>query len=106
MTDDNHDENTGAVVSSTIEVPQDLAVALLGSADVNLRMLETQLPADIHVRGNRITLSGAVADVAASERVVSELIRVVGAALCSRPTWCDRVCRSSPQSSQRLQLTS
>lgn len=77
MTDDNHDENTGAVVSSTIEVPQDLAVALLGSADVNLRMLETQLPADIHVRGNRITLSGAVADVAASERVVSELIRVV-----------------------------
>ncbi|ALG85344.1 PhoH family protein [Gordonia phthalatica] len=77
MTDHNRDESVDAVVSSNIEVPQDLAVRLLGSADVNLRMLETQLPARIHVRGNRVTLSGSAADVAASERVMEELLRVV-----------------------------
>ncbi|EGD57040.1 PhoH family protein [Gordonia neofelifaecis] len=77
MTDDNRDETTAPRVSSNIEVPQDLAVGLLGAADVNLRTLEAQLPADIHVRGNRITLTGASADVAASERVVAELVRVV-----------------------------
>ena len=77
MTDHNRDASDDAAVSATIEVPQDLAVGLLGAADVNLRMLETQLPARIHARGNRITLSGAAGDVAASERVVEELVRVV-----------------------------
>ncbi|MGB3696491.1 MAG: PhoH family protein [Gordonia sp. (in: high G+C Gram-positive bacteria)] len=78
MTDDDRDATTAAAVtSSTIEVPQDLAVGLLGAADVNLRTLETQLPADIHVRGNRITLRGSSPDVAASERVIVELVRVV-----------------------------
>ncbi|WP_026919275.1 PhoH family protein [Gordonia shandongensis] len=78
MSDDDRDHRlSAAVTSSTIDVPQDLAVALLGAADVNLRTLEAQLPADIHVRGNRITLSGASADIAASERVVAELVRVV-----------------------------
>ncbi|MCF8611413.1 PhoH family protein [Gordonia sp. HY285] len=66
-----------AAATSRIEVPQDLAVGLLGATDVNLRTLEAQLPADIHVRGNRITLKGAPADVAASERVVAELVKVV-----------------------------
>ncbi|WP_186290526.1 PhoH family protein [Gordonia zhaorongruii] len=66
-----------AVANSTIEVPQDLAVGLLGTSDVNLRTLEQQLPADIHVRGNRITLKGSPADVAASERVIAELVKVV-----------------------------
>ncbi|WFN91699.1 PhoH family protein [Gordonia sp. LUNF6] len=78
MTDDNRDAPTAAAVtSSNIEVPQDLAVGLLGAADVNLRTLEVQLPADIHVRGNLITLTGVPADVAASERVIAELVRVV-----------------------------
>ncbi|MGB3304049.1 PhoH family protein [Gordonia sp. (in: high G+C Gram-positive bacteria)] len=78
MTDDNRDDpTTAAVTSSQIEVPQELAVGLLGAVDANLRTLETQLPADIHVRGNRITLRGLPADVAASERVIAELVRVV-----------------------------
>lgn len=52
-------------------------VGLLGSADENLRALERSLAADLHVRGNAITLSGNPADVALAERVVTELLAVV-----------------------------
>ncbi|MFT4087094.1 MAG: PhoH family protein [Gordonia sp. (in: high G+C Gram-positive bacteria)] len=60
-----------------MEIPPALVVGLLGPADVNLRTLEQQLPADVHVRGNRLTLTGEPADVSASERVIAELVRVV-----------------------------
>jgi phosphate starvation-inducible protein PhoH and related proteins len=64
-------------VKSSISVPPDLVVGLLGSADENLRALERALAADLHVRGNAITLSGDPADVALAERVVTELLAVV-----------------------------
>jgi phosphate starvation-inducible protein PhoH and related proteins len=64
-------------VRSSIDVPPDLVVGLLGSADENLRTLERILSADIHVRGNALTLSGEPADVALAERVISELIAIV-----------------------------
>jgi phosphate starvation-inducible protein PhoH and related proteins len=44
-------------VRSSIDVPPDLVVGLLGSADENLRALERLLAADLHVRGNAVTLS-------------------------------------------------
>jgi phosphate starvation-inducible protein PhoH and related proteins len=64
-------------VRSSINVPPDLVVGLLGSADENLRALERELAADIHARGNALTLSGEPADVALAERVISELIAIV-----------------------------
>ncbi|WP_197380054.1 PhoH family protein [Mycolicibacterium mengxianglii] len=64
-------------VKSSINVPPDLVVGLLGSADENLRALERSLVADVHVRGNAVTLSGESADVALAERVVTELLAVV-----------------------------
>jgi phosphate starvation-inducible PhoH-like protein len=64
-------------VRSSIDVPPDLVVGLLGSADENLRTLERILTADIHVRGNALTLSGEPADIALAERVVAELIAIV-----------------------------
>ena len=64
-------------VRSSMNVPPDLVVGLLGSADENLRAMERSLAADLHVRGNNITLSGSSADVALAERVISELIAVV-----------------------------
>ncbi len=64
-------------VRSNISVPPDLVVGLLGSADENLRALEQLLTADVHVRGNAVTLSGDSADVALAERVLTELIAVV-----------------------------
>ena len=64
-------------VRSSIDIPPDSVVGLLGSADENLRALERVLDADLHVRGNTVTLSGEPADVAFAERVVSELVAIV-----------------------------
>jgi len=49
-------------------------MGLLGSRDSLLRLLEEGLAADIHVRGNRVTLKGAAADVALAERTIRELL--------------------------------
>jgi phosphate starvation-inducible protein PhoH and related proteins len=68
-----------AQVRSSIDVPPDLVVGLLGSSDENLRALERTLSADLHVRGNAVTLSGEAADVALAERAVTELVAIVGA---------------------------
>jgi phosphate starvation-inducible protein PhoH and related proteins len=64
-------------VRSSIDVPPDLIVGLLGSTDDNLRALERTLAAELHARGNTVTLSGSPADVALAERVVTELIALV-----------------------------
>ncbi len=66
-----------AQVDSSIDVPPDLIVGLLGSADENLRALERTLNANLHVRGNTVTLSGDPGDVALAERVLSELVAIV-----------------------------
>ena len=77
MTPRETNADSDSPVRSSINVPPDLVVGLLGSADENLRALETILAADIHVRGNALSLSGEPADVALAERVVSELIAIV-----------------------------
>ena len=77
MTPSETNADSDATVRSSIDVPPDLVVGLLGSADENLRALERILAADIHVRGNALTLSGEPADVALAERVISELIAIV-----------------------------
>jgi phosphate starvation-inducible PhoH-like protein len=46
----------------------------LGSRDESLRTAEDLLDADVHVRGNELTLTGVAADVAFAERVFTELI--------------------------------
>ncbi len=76
MTPSETNADSDAPVRSSINVPPDLVVGLLGSADENLRALERVLAADIHARGNVLTLSGEPADVALAERVVSELIAI------------------------------
>jgi phosphate starvation-inducible PhoH-like protein len=78
-------------VRSSINVPPDLVMGLLGSADENLRALERLLTADIHVRGNALTLTGEPADVALAERAVSELIAVASG---GQPLTPDAVRRS------------
>jgi phosphate starvation-inducible protein PhoH and related proteins len=70
-------DSSTSQVRSSIDVPPDLIVGLLGSADENLRALERILPADLHVRGNAVTLSGEPADVALAERVIGELVAIV-----------------------------
>lgn len=70
--------STSAQVRSSIDVPPDLVVGLLGSADENLRALERLLNAKLHVRGNTVSMMGESADVALAERAVSELVAIVG----------------------------
>ena len=77
MTPSETNADSDRPVRSSINVPPDLVVGLLGSADENLRALEALLAADIHARGNAITLSGEPADVALAERAISELIAIV-----------------------------
>jgi len=65
-------------VRSNLDLPPEAAAPLLGSADENLIALERALGADIHVRGNSVTLTGAPADVAIAERVLGQLVTLVG----------------------------
>ncbi|GAA3362049.1 PhoH family protein [Saccharopolyspora gregorii] len=64
-------------VQSKVTVPDSAVLALVGTRDANLRVVEELLTADVHVRGNEVTLTGDPADVAFGERVFSELITVV-----------------------------
>ncbi|MBK0868271.1 MAG: PhoH family protein [Saccharopolyspora sp.] len=64
-------------VQSKVTVPDSAVLALLGSRDANLRVAEELLTADVHARGNEITLSGEPAEVAFAERVFGELVEIV-----------------------------
>ncbi|MBA2323986.1 MAG: PhoH family protein [Pseudonocardiales bacterium] len=59
-------------------LPESSLLALLGSRDENLRTAENLLDADVHVRGNELTLSGRPSDVAFAERVFAELVTLAG----------------------------
>jgi phosphate starvation-inducible PhoH-like protein len=66
-------QRPNGTVTSRFTVPDDAMLSLLGHSDENLRAAEEQLAADVHVRGNEITLSGVPGDVAFAERVFTEL---------------------------------
>jgi phosphate starvation-inducible protein PhoH and related proteins len=67
-------------------------VSLLGSGDEFLRAVERAFPdADIHVRGNEITVSGPPGDVTMVERLLDELVLVVRT---GQPLTADSVERS------------
>src|SRR4051794_25765616 len=52
-------------------------VALLGSSDELLRLVEQAFTCDIHVRGNEITISGEQAEVDLAARLFEELITLL-----------------------------
>ncbi len=52
-------------------------INLLGPSDAFLRILESQLDADLHVRGGQITLTGEAAEVAKAADVLTELITII-----------------------------
>ncbi len=64
----------GRSAQSHFPIPDAASLVLLGSADENLRVAEDLLDADVHVRGNEITLTGASSEVAFAERVFAELV--------------------------------
>ncbi|MCA2208995.1 MULTISPECIES: PhoH family protein [Nocardia] len=77
-TDGNGASPAARTVRSSIELAPESVFPFLGSADQNLRQLEQLLPADIHVRGSTVTITGKAADVALAERVVEQLVALTG----------------------------
>ncbi|MGH3451541.1 MAG: PhoH family protein [Haloechinothrix sp.] len=67
-----------APAQSRFPIPAAAALTLLGSRDENLLAAEELLEADVHVRGNEVTITGAPADVAFAERVFTELLTLAG----------------------------
>ncbi len=70
-------DQPAADAQSKFAVPDSAVLALLGSRDENLRLAEELLDADVHVRGNEITVTGSPADNATAERLFSELIELI-----------------------------
>jgi phosphate starvation-inducible PhoH-like protein len=70
-----HDPETPA---HTIVVPSSVPmVSLLGPSDEHLILIEKAFDADIHVRGNQVTLRGEPAEVALIERLLDELVTII-----------------------------
>ena len=62
----------------TVVVPNSInMVSLLGPGDEHLALLERSFGADLHVRGNRITLQGDPGEIALAERLLDELVRII-----------------------------
>jgi phosphate starvation-inducible protein PhoH and related proteins len=81
-----------AAVRTTISVPDSVSmVALLGSGDELLRLVEAELTADVHVRGNEISVTGQPADNAFAVRVFDELIALLSTGQALRPDSVRRV---------------
>jgi phosphate starvation-inducible PhoH-like protein len=84
---------TTSDTQTTIVVPASLdMVTLLGSGDELLRVVERGFPAaDVHVRGNQITVTGEAAEVALVDHLVGELLAVLRA---GQPLTVDLIERS------------
>ena len=62
----------------TVVVPSSVdMVSVLGPGDEHLGTIESQFDADVHVRGNRITLHGAPHEIALIERVLEEMVTLI-----------------------------
>ena len=72
------DSDEPQILTSRIVVPEGLSmVALLGSRDELLKVIETALVSDVHVRGNEITVTGSEADNALATRLLENLISLL-----------------------------
>jgi phosphate starvation-inducible PhoH-like protein len=52
-------------------------VSVLGPADEHLGVIESHFDADVHVRGNRITLHGEPSEIALIERLLEEMVTLI-----------------------------
>src|SRR6188472_477551 len=94
MTDTHrHDGNpTAYPTRHTVVVPNSInMVSLLGPGDEHLTLIEKAFDADVHVRGNRVTLSGEPAEIAMAERLLEELVAIIRTGQGVTPETVERV---------------
>src|SRR3954466_4470278 len=94
MTDTNSDlgTTTPPTAKHTVVVPNSInMVSLLGPGDEHLGLIEQAFDADIHVRGNRITLQGQPAEIALAERLLDERVAIIRTGQGVTPETVERV---------------
>jgi phosphate starvation-inducible protein PhoH and related proteins len=86
------DDTRGPGTLHTVVVPTSInMVALLGPGDEHLALIEKALAADIHVRGNQVTLTGDPGEVALAERMLDELVTILRTGQGLSPETVERV---------------
>jgi phosphate starvation-inducible protein PhoH and related proteins len=76
----------------TVVIPTSInMVSLLGPGDEHLRLMEKAFGADIHVRGNQVTLTGEPTEVALAERVLDEVVTIIRTGQGVTPETVERV---------------
>jgi phosphate starvation-inducible protein PhoH and related proteins len=66
-------------------------VSLLGSGDELLRIIESVVDADFHVRGNEITITGPEAEIAVASRLFEELLQLTASGAELTPDVVERI---------------
>ncbi len=67
-----------ASTKHVVVVPNSInMVSLLGPGDEHLAVLERAFSADVHVRGNQVTLTGEPGEIALAERLLDELVTII-----------------------------
>ncbi|HEU5035493.1 MAG TPA: PhoH family protein, partial [Nocardioides sp.] len=78
MTDTDQGNRPANATRHTVVVPNSInMVSLLGPGDEFLGIIEGAFNAEIHVRGNRISLYGEPGEVALAERLLDELVAII-----------------------------
>ena len=88
----NASHDTRARTRHTVVVPTSIdMVSLLGPGDEHLALLERAFDAELHVRGNRITLHGDPGEIALAERLLDELVTIIRTGQGLTPETVERV---------------
>ncbi len=70
--------DTSPAPTRTVVVPNSIdMVSVLGPGDAHLAIIERAFDAQVHVRGNRVTLTGPPAETALAERLLDEVITII-----------------------------
>ncbi|WP_109509718.1 PhoH family protein [Nocardioides speluncae] len=86
------DTQTSPGTRHTVVVPASInMVSLLGPGDEHLALIEDAFEADIHVRGNQVTLYGDPGEVALAERLLDELVTIIRTGQGVSPETVERV---------------
>ncbi len=93
MTDNQRDAGVATPTTRhTVVVPASInMVSLLGPGDEHLSLIERAFAADVHVRGNQITLNGEPAQIALVERLLDELVALIRTGQGISPETVERV---------------